>query len=182
MATAMASCTAPPARRISAEALLASIVRRQKFKAGSGEVLGAHTPRMREALAEARGDLEPAMLKADQGNSSIVFGNSLVLKLFRKLEHGINPEREAQEFLTDKAGFRHMSQYLGCLEYRPQDPDEEPITLGILGKFTRRRSTAGTTPSTIWASSSSACLLCRTMIHACATWPPWPRPASTSRH
>jgi maltose alpha-D-glucosyltransferase/alpha-amylase len=119
------------------EALLAGIVRRRKFKGGSGEVVGAHTPRMREALAEARGDLEPAIQKADQGNSSIVFGNSLVLKLFRKLENGLNPEREAQEFLTDKAGFRHMSQYLGCLEYRPQDPDQEPITLGILGKFTR---------------------------------------------
>ncbi len=101
-----------------ADALLGSIVRRKKFKAASGEILGSHTARMRQVLAEARGDLEPGVLKADQSNSSIVFGNRLILKLFRKLEHGINPDREVQEFLTDKAGFRHMSQYLGCLEFR----------------------------------------------------------------
>ena len=120
-----------------ADALLGAVVRRRKLRGTRGVIIGMHTRRLREIVAESRDDLDPAMLKADQSNSSVLFGNTLILKFFRKVEPGINPDREMQEFLTDKAGFSNMSHYLGCLEYRPSDPEQERITLAVLSKFTR---------------------------------------------
>ena len=45
-------------------------------------------------------DVRP--IDREQSNSSIVFGDRLVLKVFRKLEAGINPELEMLRFLTGR--------------------------------------------------------------------------------
>ncbi len=69
--------------------------------------------------------VQPGWLKADaavrtvgveQSNSSIVFGDETVLKVFRKLEPGINPELELLQFLTAH-GFDHIAPLQGWYEY-----------------------------------------------------------------
>ena len=49
---------------------------------------------------------------AEQSNSSIVFGDQVVLKVFRKLEPGINPELELLQFLT-KHRFPNIAPLIG---------------------------------------------------------------------
>ena len=49
------------------------------------------------------GEVEARMIGVEQSNSSIVFDDKLVLKVFRKLEPGINPELEMLQFLTGPA-------------------------------------------------------------------------------
>ncbi len=44
-------------------------------------------------------------LSAEQSNSSVVIGNSLVLKLIRKVASGVHPELEMSAYLTE-AGYR----------------------------------------------------------------------------
>ena len=44
--------------------------------------------------------LEAQVLKAEQSNTSIVYGDQLILKIFRRLDVGINPELEIGRFLT----------------------------------------------------------------------------------
>jgi maltose alpha-D-glucosyltransferase/alpha-amylase len=79
------------------------------------------------------GDLEPAPLKAEQSNTSIRFGDRLILKLFRKLEAGINPDLEIGRFLTEQTDFRHTPRVAGALEIRGRG--HEPVTLGVLQEF-----------------------------------------------
>ena len=119
------------------DALIGAIARRRKFKGLHGDIVAGHTRGFREEWTLARADSESSVLKANQRNSSVVFGNRLILKLFRKIEAGVNPEREVQEFLTEKTQFAHFPQYTGYLEYRPHDPEQEPMTFAILSKFTR---------------------------------------------
>ena len=52
----------------------------------------------------------------EQSNSSIVFDDRLVLKVFRKLEPGINPELELLRFLTAR-GFPNIAPLHGWYEY-----------------------------------------------------------------
>jgi trehalose synthase-fused probable maltokinase len=70
---------------------------------------------------------------AEQSNTSIVFDDELILKAFRRLEAGINPELEVLRFLTEK-GFPNIASLGGWYSY-----SGGPIstTLGILQEFVR---------------------------------------------
>lgn len=53
-------------------------------------------------------------LGAEQSNTSIVFGNAVMLKLLRKLQGGDNPEYEMGRFLAER-GYRGAPALLGAL-------------------------------------------------------------------
>jgi maltokinase len=67
----------------------------------------------------------------EQSNTSIVFDNELILKVFRRLEPGINPELEMLRFLTEH-GFANIAPLGGWYAY-----SGGPLgaTLGILQQF-----------------------------------------------
>jgi maltokinase len=67
------------------------------------------------------------LVGGEQSNSSLVFGNRLILKLFRRLEPGENPELEVTRALAG-AGFEHCVKPLGWIEGLGS-------TLGILQTF-----------------------------------------------
>jgi maltose alpha-D-glucosyltransferase/alpha-amylase len=58
---------------------------------------------------------------AEQSNTSIVFGDQYVLKVFRKLEAGTNPDLEVSRFLVETAGFRSIPPLAGWIEYEGVD-------------------------------------------------------------
>ncbi len=53
---------------------------------------------------------------AEQSNTSLIFGDLAIAKLFRKLQPGIHPEVELSRFLTQRAGFTHVPAFLGSWE------------------------------------------------------------------
>jgi maltokinase len=67
----------------------------------------------------------------EQSNTSIVFDDELILKAFRRLEAGINPELEMLRFLTEH-GFPNIARLGGWYQY-----SGGPIsaTLGTLQQF-----------------------------------------------
>ncbi len=67
----------------------------------------------------------------EQSNSSIVFGEDTVLKVFRRLEPGINPELELLRFLTRRE-FPHIAPLQGWYEY---DGRAFAATLGVAQRF-----------------------------------------------
>jgi maltokinase len=68
---------------------------------------------------------------AEQSNTSIVFDEALVLKLFRRLEAGDNPELEMLRFLTAR-GFPNIAELTGWIDYRGELMD---ATLGVVQRF-----------------------------------------------
>ncbi|MFL6535840.1 MAG: maltose alpha-D-glucosyltransferase, partial [Pseudomonas sp.] len=69
-----------------------------------------------EGLAALNLGAEPEVryLSAEQSNSSVVVGGSLVLKLIRKVASGVHPELEMSAYLT-AAGFSNISPLLGSV-------------------------------------------------------------------
>ncbi|MGH7925480.1 MAG: maltose alpha-D-glucosyltransferase [Candidatus Binatus sp.] len=111
-------------------AMLDTIERRRRIRTRGAELTGSTTPALRALRGPARDGLEPRALKAEQSNTSIVFGDKLIMKIFRQLDPGTNPELEMTRFLTQKTHSSHSPQLAGWLEYRP--PRAEPRTLAVL--------------------------------------------------
>ncbi|HTV82912.1 MAG TPA: maltose alpha-D-glucosyltransferase [Acidobacteriaceae bacterium] len=84
------------------------------------------------ALPVLRGSqaLSPRPASAEQSNSSALFGDRLIMKLFRRQQPGPNPDVEIGRFLTETAKFAHIPSFAGSLEYRRNG--QEPATLALL--------------------------------------------------
>ena len=77
-------------------------------------------------------DISPGRLvSAEQSNSSVVFDDALILKVFRRLEPGVNPELEMLRFLGEH-GFRNAPALAGWYEY---SGGPLTATLGLLQEF-----------------------------------------------
>jgi trehalose synthase-fused probable maltokinase len=76
-------------------------------------VFSFHRVNGRLAVAE---DSVVRPMGVEQSNSSFVFGEELVVKVFRKLEPGLNPELEMLRFLTAH-GFPNIAPLYGWAEY-----------------------------------------------------------------
>jgi maltokinase len=73
------------------------------------------------------------LITSEQSNTSIVFDDELILKVFRRMEPGVNPELELLRFLTER-GFDNIAQLGGWYAYIGQPLD---ATLGVLQQFVR---------------------------------------------
>ena len=113
--------------------LLDVIERGLIFSGEAGELRTLRTHALSLQETGAAGSLRPRAIKAEQSNSSIAYGERLILKFFRRLEEGVNPDLEMTGFLTEKAHYPHTPQLLGGLEYRNRDG--RPMTQGILQAF-----------------------------------------------
>jgi maltose alpha-D-glucosyltransferase / alpha-amylase len=98
-------------------ALLDLIARQRRLKGGQGEVSGKRARAFRPKEVES-GSVEPRPLSVEQSNSSVVYGERLVLKLFRKLDEGVNPDLEIGLMLSERAKFPYVPPVVGFLEYR----------------------------------------------------------------
>jgi maltose alpha-D-glucosyltransferase/alpha-amylase len=98
--------------------LLAAVTRRHNFKGSHGEISSLPTKSLRQVITGSTKSLEPAPLKVEQTNTSVVYGNKLILKLYRELEEGLNPDVEIGSFLTDSTPYRNIARVVGSLEYR----------------------------------------------------------------
>ncbi|GAA2573168.1 phosphotransferase [Actinomadura fulvescens] len=77
---------------------------------------------------------------AEQSNTSVIFGDSYICKLFRRLSPGINPDLEVNLALTN-LGCAHIPAVHGWIELEgsggPGLADDEGATLALLSEFLR---------------------------------------------
>ncbi len=115
--------------------LLDAVERSARFRGDRGDLVGSTVPifpQLRGPELRGPGDLEPSLLGAKQSNTSLRFGDRLVLKVFRRLEEGINPDLEIGRFLTERTTFRSSPRVGGWLEIVRRERGAEPMTLGIV--------------------------------------------------
>ena len=122
-----------------AEAVLGAIARRRRFRGTAGELAGSHNRLFRSVYGGTHPALKPVVQNTEQRNSSIAFGDRFMLKLFRRVEPGVNPEVEVASFLTEH-GFEHAPRMTGSLEYRPEDG--EPMSIAMLTGFVANQGDA----------------------------------------
>jgi len=79
---------------------------------------------------------------AEQSNSSLNLAARFALKIYRRLEPGINPEIEIGHFLTEVAGFTNTPAYFGHVEY--VDGEGNHTALALLQGFIRGQGDAWT--------------------------------------
>jgi maltose alpha-D-glucosyltransferase / alpha-amylase len=83
-------------------------------------------------LRELRGqdlELRPRRGSAEQSNSSIFFGDKLIMKLFRRQQPGVNPDTEIGRYLTESTNFRNIAPFGGSIDYVA---DADTYTLAML--------------------------------------------------
>jgi maltokinase len=74
------------------------------------------------------------IVSTEQSNTSLVYGQEAILKLFRRLEPGLNPDVEIHAALR-QAENEHIAPLLGHIEIDDPDPSREPATVGMLQSF-----------------------------------------------
>ncbi len=110
--------------------LLDTIERRRQLRGETGRVTARPTKALRQIMEGADKTQPPALLGAEQSNTSVLFQERAILKLFRRVEAGVNPDLEIGRFLTEKTSFTGMPPVGGYLEYAAGR--EAPMTLGFV--------------------------------------------------
>jgi maltose alpha-D-glucosyltransferase/alpha-amylase len=100
------------------QAILQLIEANAQLSTRNGVLVGHNS----NAFAEARGsDPLPARTgSAEQSNTSILYDAKLILKLFRRLQPGENPDTEIGRFLTETAHFPRIAPFLGDITLKPE--------------------------------------------------------------
>jgi maltose alpha-D-glucosyltransferase/alpha-amylase len=152
------------------ESLVEALAGRRRLRGLRGELVSHPTRALRALRGPAAEPLHAAPSRAEQSNTSMILGERLMLKLYRRLEAGAHPDVEVGRFLTEHR-FPHVPAVGGSIEYRPASgepatsallqayvPNEGDVwdfTLDALSDYLERAVTATSTPETGGASSAA---------------------------
>jgi maltose alpha-D-glucosyltransferase/alpha-amylase len=110
--------------------LIESIRRGNSFQGIKGEMIAVPADAIRALWSGDKAPPEASVMKGEQSNTSLRYGDAFILKFYRRIEEGMNPELEIGRFLTDKADFKYTPPFAGAVHY---DQKERPsATLAVL--------------------------------------------------
>src|SRR5262249_19102423 len=112
-------------------ALLDAIGQESRFTGMAGSIMASSRNAFTD-LVPAGSRLEPVVMKAEQSNTSVAYNGRVILKLYRRMGQGMNPDLEIGRVLT-RMRFPYVPSLAGALEYR--DNSGNLVTLGVLQKF-----------------------------------------------
>ncbi|MBO9306914.1 maltose alpha-D-glucosyltransferase [Thermomicrobium sp.] len=110
--------------------LIEQIGRRRRFRGEHGVIASQPTAAFRRLVRPDAPLPEPVLSRAEQSNTTVIFPDRVLFKLYRRVEPGPNPELEMERVLSERLGFPHVPPLAGSLEYQPAHG--EPMTLGIV--------------------------------------------------
>ena len=120
--------------------LLEAIADNATLKGQYGNLVAARTSVFAAQFDPAPLEMPSFVSRAEQSNTSIIFGDRFILKLFRKIEAGINPDIEVGRFLTEH-NFANTPAVLGTLNYQSDDGTLD-YAAGILQQFVKNHGDA----------------------------------------
>lgn len=121
-------------------AILSVIVNSDSIPGEHGVLYGAAEPALNKKKSSLPATLQPRLLKGEQSNSSVVYGDQFILKFFRRLEEGIHPDWEIGRFLTSVVRFPNVPPLCGSLIYVSQE--HASMTLGLLQGYVANQGDA----------------------------------------
>jgi trehalose synthase-fused probable maltokinase len=111
---------------------------RDQTSGDRGRIRATPAPALTARVRSAKPRLEARQSTGEQSNTTVFFGQELMLKVFRQLEAGENPDVELTEFLWAH-GYRHVPEPLGSIRYEGR---ALVATLGIAQRFVPGGGTA----------------------------------------
>src|SRR5213080_4890476 len=96
--------------------LFEAVIRSQRLKARAGDFVGTIADKFEREKAVSPDDSH--VVSGEQSNSSVLFDSKFFLKLYRKIEDGVNPDVEINRFLTERTDFPNVPAFVGAIEYR----------------------------------------------------------------
>ena len=111
--------------------LLSLIQNAREVRARHGIVRGVRGNAFQEILGSAATPLPVRRVSAEQSNTSFFFGDRFIMKLFRHVEPGVNPDAEMGRYLTEKTTFERTPPFAGSIELK-SSPDSEAVTIAML--------------------------------------------------
>jgi len=76
-------------------------------------------------------------LGREQSNTSMLIGERMVLKVYRRLQEGVHPEVEIGRFLTEVADYANTPPLMGWITL--ESPEGQPTALAVLQGFVRNQ-------------------------------------------
>jgi maltose alpha-D-glucosyltransferase / alpha-amylase len=115
------------------ELLLNVIIKRRRLRGDGVTLLGKPGKKIKSLLKDAGKIFPSAILNAEQSNTSILYGDTFFMKLFRKLEPGINPDIEITKYLTEERNSLIVPPFAGHIDY--VNSDKEAMSICLLQSY-----------------------------------------------
>ena len=111
------------------EAIIQHMAAHQTVSQRHGDLVFSGTRALKKhMLSQVR--VKPKVMSAEQSNTSITYDNAWYLKIYRKVDKAINPDVEITRFLSKEAGFKHIPEYIGAVEWKTAN--NQPMVLGMM--------------------------------------------------
>lgn len=122
--------------------LFTMIMRKKKLQGKAGDFFATSSGKIKPFLKETKEPPPSLLLDREQSNTSFEYGKKFILKLYRRIDEGINPELEITKFITENTTFPNIPAFFGAIEYKREK--KEPATIAILQEFVENTGDAWT--------------------------------------
>jgi maltose alpha-D-glucosyltransferase/alpha-amylase len=112
------------------EALLALIAENGEIPSREGTITGVASSTFSQLQGPPGEPAAPRRGSAEQSNTSLIFGDKLIMKLFRRQQAGPNPDTEIGRYITESTHFTHIAPFGGFIQYTRKG--QEPSTFAML--------------------------------------------------
>jgi maltose alpha-D-glucosyltransferase / alpha-amylase len=115
------------------KAFFSVFINKKKVTGQAGDFIAFPNKALKQFLPELKEHLPSYPLGREQSNTSIVYDRKLILKFYRRIDEGINPEYEINKFVSEQSHFMNVPLYYGVIEYKRRKG--EPFTIALLQQF-----------------------------------------------
>ncbi len=113
--------------------LFDAVARRRRIGAQHGSLSGTRTEAFVRLAPEPLGELPHTVFGGEQSNTSAAFDERFILKLFRRVTPGVNPDFEIGRLLTEREPLPFVPQVAGAVEYHSDWA--QPMSIAVLHEF-----------------------------------------------
>jgi maltose alpha-D-glucosyltransferase / alpha-amylase len=120
--------------------LLRGILAGRTRQVEDGEIVAVPVSGRAAHEETAAEELSVSVHRSERDNTSVIYGDSYLLKTFCRVEEGTNPDLEIGRYVDKQTNYHGSAPVVGFIEYRRRGA--EPITLGVLHRYVANQGTA----------------------------------------